>query len=244
MTAERIAERGVSRPIALISSRAGSTPANIAGTMRSCDDGTTSISPPARRTRAVVSLRVLRRVAAWALPRPSAIASAKLANRTVNQRNATTGPAKRFSAPDESPRSRMEQDRREDRADLDHEHDRVAGEVHGSSLTKESSTARRTITGPSNSGPGCRRRACSTLGARCLPARREFFGDGHGSSITGSVAPPADQGRGPGRTSAATITIAPTIRPPKSGESVGNVPAVAGTCCLRTSEPPMASTRG
>ena len=35
--------------------------------------------------RAIVSLRALRRLSAWALPRPSATASAKLANRTVNQ---------------------------------------------------------------------------------------------------------------------------------------------------------------
>ena len=34
---------------------------------------------------ATVSVRALRRVAAWALPRPSATASAKFANRTVNQ---------------------------------------------------------------------------------------------------------------------------------------------------------------
>src|SRR6478735_8983997 len=46
-----------------------------------------STTPSGRRTRATVSLRVLRNVAAWALPRPSAMASAKLANSTVNQRN-------------------------------------------------------------------------------------------------------------------------------------------------------------
>ena len=38
-----------------------------------------SIEPSALRRRAVVSLRVLRSVSAWALPRPSATASAKLA---------------------------------------------------------------------------------------------------------------------------------------------------------------------
>ena len=40
---------------------------------------------PLRRRRAIVSLRALRRLSAWALPRPSATASAKLAKRTVNQ---------------------------------------------------------------------------------------------------------------------------------------------------------------
>ena len=74
--------------------------------IRSCDDGTTRRAPPSRRTRATVSLRVLRSVAACALPRPSAIASAKLAKSTVNQRNTTTRPAKTFSSPSTSRRGR------------------------------------------------------------------------------------------------------------------------------------------
>src|SRR5580704_8958449 len=41
--------------------------------------------PPASSRLAVVSVFVLRRLAAWALPRPSATASAKFANTTVNQ---------------------------------------------------------------------------------------------------------------------------------------------------------------
>src|SRR5712692_4874535 len=41
--------------------------------------------PSAATSFAWVSVRVLRRLSAWALPRPSAIASAKLANPTVNQ---------------------------------------------------------------------------------------------------------------------------------------------------------------
>ena len=41
--------------------------------------------PGARRFFAVMSLRVALRLAAWALPRPSAIASAKFAKRSVNQ---------------------------------------------------------------------------------------------------------------------------------------------------------------
>ena len=47
-------------------------------------DGLLDRRRPALRTRAMVSERVLRRVSAWALPRPSAMASAKLANSTVN----------------------------------------------------------------------------------------------------------------------------------------------------------------
>ena len=46
--------------------------------------GTSSSEPSARRRRASVSERILRRVSAWALPRPSAMASAKLAKITVS----------------------------------------------------------------------------------------------------------------------------------------------------------------
>ncbi len=57
----------------------------------SCDDGTcsraASLFAVARRI-AMTSLRALRRLSAWALPRPSAIASAKLANSTVNHSHA------------------------------------------------------------------------------------------------------------------------------------------------------------
>ena len=62
----------------------------------SCDDGTCSMPPSARRRLAIVSARVLRSVAACALPRPSAIASAKLANSTVNHSHAATRPVNRF----------------------------------------------------------------------------------------------------------------------------------------------------
>ena len=51
-----------------------------------CSDGAgTFSSRPFRRRRAIVSLRARRRLAACALPRPSATASAKLAKSTVNQ---------------------------------------------------------------------------------------------------------------------------------------------------------------
>ena len=40
---------------------------------------------PALSSLAVTSRLLLRRLSAWALPRPSAMASAKLANRQVNQ---------------------------------------------------------------------------------------------------------------------------------------------------------------
>ena len=71
----------------------------------SCELGTSSIAPLASRLRAVVSARVLRSVAAWALPRPSAIASAKLAKRTVNHSQAAMLPAKTLAFAVASPRS-------------------------------------------------------------------------------------------------------------------------------------------
>jgi hypothetical protein len=60
---------------------------------------TTTMSPrtssdaafaPPSRSRAVVSLRIARSVAAWALPRPSAIASAKLPKSTVSHSQTAT----------------------------------------------------------------------------------------------------------------------------------------------------------
>ena len=47
--------------------------------------GTVSVRPPATIRFAMVSVLALRRVSACALPRPSAMASAKLANNTVSQ---------------------------------------------------------------------------------------------------------------------------------------------------------------
>ena len=112
----------------------------------SCDDGT-STSAPSRRTWATVSLRVLRNVAAWALPRPSAIASAKLANSTVNHRNATTMPANRFSSPVASPKSRMNRIVVSTEPTSTTNITGLRASVRGSSLTNESSAARLTIAG-------------------------------------------------------------------------------------------------
>jgi hypothetical protein len=74
-------------------------------TVRS-EDEVWTIEPSAWRLLAMVSVRALRSVAAWALPRPSATASARLAKSTVNQSQAATRPAKRFSLVVELPRSR------------------------------------------------------------------------------------------------------------------------------------------
>src|ERR1700692_4114017 len=61
--------------------------------LRSAGEGTRSSLPSTNR-RAIVSERVLRSAAAWALPRPSATASAKLAKRTVNQSQTVIWPTK------------------------------------------------------------------------------------------------------------------------------------------------------
>ncbi len=67
--------------------------------------GTSSIVPSGRRRRASVSDRVLRSVSACAFPRPSATASAKFANSTVNHRNRATRPTKTFSFVEDEPKS-------------------------------------------------------------------------------------------------------------------------------------------
>ena len=104
----------------------------------SCDDGTGSSEPSARRRLATVSDRALRRVSACALPRPSATASAKLANRTVNHSHAATRPANRFSFPVVSPsiRSRTKRIVVSDAADPHHEHDGVAHHQAGGELAE------------------------------------------------------------------------------------------------------------
>ena len=85
----------------------------------------------AARTWATVSERVLRSVSAWALPRPSATASAKLANSTVNHSQSATSPAKHVVGGVAGREVAEEQDGGEHAADLDDEHDRVAGHLRG-----------------------------------------------------------------------------------------------------------------
>ena len=82
----------------------GSTTQQVAAG-RAGSSGVSMTEPSSASTLARVSERVLRSVSACALPRPSATASAKLANRTVNHSHPATSPAKRWSTPS-SPRSR------------------------------------------------------------------------------------------------------------------------------------------
>ncbi len=65
--------------------------------VRRSDEETSSIRP-SRSRLAIVSRFMARRVLAWALPRPSAIASAKLAKSTVNQSQTATAPVKNLGS--------------------------------------------------------------------------------------------------------------------------------------------------
>ncbi len=55
-------------------------------------DGISSVVPSGLSSWAVVSRRLRRKVSAWALPRPSATASAKLAKSTVAHSHSVTSP--------------------------------------------------------------------------------------------------------------------------------------------------------
>jgi len=67
--------------------------------LRSSEAGTTSIPPSALTRLAIVSVFMVRSASAWALPRPSAIASAKLANSTVNHSHSAIPVRKAVSGP-------------------------------------------------------------------------------------------------------------------------------------------------
>ena len=117
----------------------------------------TSLVAVASSRCAVVSVLARRRVAACALPRPSATASARLANTTVSQSQATTAQAKTLG-------SVTADDGREDRADLDDEHDRVAHHDPGVELAQGVRAARSAA----SSGRAARRDA---LGRRAGEVR-------------------------------------------------------------------------
>src|SRR2546422_3843024 len=110
-------------------------------------DGVSCTEPSGWRTKATVSDRVLRSASAWALPRPSATASAKLANNTVNHSQAATRPTKTLSAA-----VAVRTSRRNSRVvrTLPTSTTNMTGlraMSRGSSLTNESRTARRRMAG-------------------------------------------------------------------------------------------------
>ena len=126
--------------------------------------------PSGRRRLAMVSLRVLRSDAACALPRPSAIASAKFAKSTVAHRKSVTRTAKTFSLADDVAEVADEQDRRVDAADLDDEHHRVAEHAprvelaeavddRGPTIARSNTPRRRAVDGRLGGGARARRGA-------------------------------------------------------------------------------------
>ena len=172
-------------------------------------------SRPSTSRRAVVSLRILRSVAACALPRPSATASAKLANSTVNQSQSVTAPVNqsggRLGGADDEVAD--DQQRGQHAADLDHEHDRVLGHH-----------ARARACGSCRRPPGRRiarsnrRRAC----ALDVMTSEHLSVAGPGSARRSGPSESAGK-----KVSAPTITITPTSSAENSG-AVGGERARAG----------------
>jgi hypothetical protein len=105
------------------------------------------VPPSGSSRRAVVSLRLRRSVSAWALPPPSATASAKLANSTVAHNHSVTSPTNRSGRAKNSivvitlPISTTNMTG-------------ILTISRGSSFTKARSTARRKIAGSSSAAAG------------------------------------------------------------------------------------------
>ena len=159
-----------------------SSPASTTTTSPRCSSEA-GFSPPSRR-RATVSVRIARRASAWALPRPSASASARFANTTVSHSQTRHGegePGGLVAAAERLAAEDLDQpaDRRDQRADLHHEHDRVAD----LDARVELAEARRPAPGRRVGAPSrlcarsviasaSRRRAPGSARARSRPARR------------------------------------------------------------------------
>jgi hypothetical protein len=121
----------------------------------SCVDGTVSMVPSSFRRCATVSLRLLRSVSAWALPLPSATASAKLANSTVAHSQQVTRPTNRLGLPMNSTVVITEPISTTNMTG-------IWIITRGSSLTNAWKTARRKMAGSNNAAAGRVR----TLGGR------------------------------------------------------------------------------
>ena len=146
---------------------------------RRAELATVSVVPSFFSRRALVSVRALRRVSAWALPRPSAMASAKLAKRTVNHSQ------RLICRPKPVPETWCARSRAHCSvvSSAPTSTTNITGfftMVRGWSFRKESSTARRSIFGspsafaltcvelvikPQKTLPACIKR-CSRIGAR------------------------------------------------------------------------------
>ena len=104
-----------------------------------------------------MSRRALRSASAWALPRPSAIASAKLAKSTVNQSQSEIARMKPAGASPWPEQRLDEEDRREHAADQHDEHDRVLapGGAGRASRTTPRCAPRTIVGSKSGTGFGC-----------------------------------------------------------------------------------------
>ena len=149
---------------------------------RSSVDGISCVVPSGLSRWAKASLRLRRRVSAWALPRPSATASAKLANSTVAHSHSVTSPTNRSGRPMNSTVVTTLPISTVNMTGL-----RII--VRGSSLMNASPRARRMIDG-SNSEPAARIR---TLGGRVSAG-----GAVAGTGTAGPLIAPARLELGPG----------------------------------------------
>jgi hypothetical protein len=122
--------------------------------LRSATAGTASVVPSWRRRRAVVCLRVRRSWSAWALPRPSAIASAKLADSTVNHSHNATWPVNE-RPPGPPPLTRL---------------------ITKRSVTSTLPTSTTNITGLRSWTRGLSLRIADTAAARTIPGSRSLRG--------------------------------------------------------------------
>ena len=127
---------------------------------------------------ALVSVRVRRRVSAWALPRPSATASAKLANSTVNHSQTVIWPENSALLPTTLPpptkRSRRKNTVVSTETISTQNMTGFLTRVRGSSLRNESQIA-GTISDRSNSAIGRRSRLYSPLGGMPMMGERSVI---------------------------------------------------------------------
>ena len=140
-----IADSSTEPTPSMISPSAGMTsPASTTTTSPRCSSAAGTRAAVATQRSAFVVVRVARSALACALPRPSAIASAKFANSTVSQsQTAIVATNQSWLV---SPRAELEEEdpRRDHAAELDDEHHRVPHLERGSSFGNESRIAAST----------------------------------------------------------------------------------------------------
>ena len=178
--------------------------------------GTSSIEPSGRRRCAIVSARVLRSVVGLGLAPPLGHRLGEVGEQHGEPEPGRDRARRRRSGSRESTKSTVD----EDAADLDDEHDRVPR--HPARVELRDAVAARA--------------AREDRAGRAASAGSSGRHSARGAPRSGRAR--ARGSRSGRRRSARRRRAAPA----KSGVPVGNVPAVAGTGCLRASDPAMAST--